>query len=260
MSYARPVRALALAAASALLTGFAFVVPAGTAHAAPSLKLKSVKVKGPKSVNAVTQATDIPFTVTFKGPKPSSTIAYDCAAAPTVEVLKAFTATPVAPVVSEVPATVAPKKAGTYRVRVAAQTSAGKYRVKVPICVRNLATGKQTTKLASYDFTVRVSAATAVDDIVNGTTTLDGYGKGKKWNWAVTGPDYLQGVKVTAYVQAPGKSKWKKVTSAKLNKHGDKKFKSKKVRVAIGSQVYFKFSASAYGPAFKSPTYPIVQG
>ena len=46
MSYARPVRALALAAASALLTGFAFVVPAGTAHAAPSLKLKSVKVKG----------------------------------------------------------------------------------------------------------------------------------------------------------------------------------------------------------------------
>ncbi|MCA0252857.1 MAG: hypothetical protein LCH76_11335 [Actinobacteria bacterium] len=259
MSFPRPVRALALAAASALLTGFAFVVPATTAQAAPSLKVKSVKVKGPKSVNAVTKATDISFTVKFKGPKPSSKIAYDCAAAPTVEVLKSLAATPVAPVVSAVPATVAPKKAGTYKVRVTPETTAGKYRVKVPICVRNVATGKQKVKLATYDFTVRVSAATAVDDIATGTTLLDGYGRGKKWNWAVTGPDYLQGAKVTVYVQAPGKSKWKKVTSTKLNKHGDKKFKSKKVRVSIGSNVYFKFSASAYGPSFKSPTYPIVE-
>lgn len=260
MSFARPTRAIALAAATALLTGLAFVVPATTAQAAPSLKVKSIKVKGPKSVDAVAQPTDISFTVKFKGPKPSDTIVYGCDAgvAPYVQVLKSFTATPVAPVVSAVPATVAPKQAATYSVQVAPETSAGKYRVNVPICVRNVATGKQTTKLAKYDFTVRVSADVAYNDILSGATVLDGYGRTKKWTWKVNGPEYLQGTKVTVYVQAPGKTTWKKVTSTKLNKKGDKTFKSKKVKVVTGSNVYFKFSASAYGPAFDSPTYPIV--
>ncbi|MGC3953545.1 MAG: hypothetical protein QM804_04715 [Propionicimonas sp.] len=259
MSFARPARAIALAAATALLTGFAFVAPATTAQAA-SLKVKSVKVKGPKSVDAVTKPTDISFTVKFKGPKPSSKVVYGCAAGvvPTVKVVKSFTTSPVAPVVSATPAAVAPKKSLKYAVRVAPQTSPGKYQVSVPICVTNVKTGKKTTKVAKYDFSVRVNASVPANDLKNGTIGLNGYGRSKKWNWSVTGPDYLQSAKVTVYVQAPGKSKWKKVTSTKLNKHGDKSFKSKKVKVTTGSKVYFKFSASAYAPAFKSQTYPIV--
>lgn len=259
MSFARSTRAIALAAASAVLTGLAFVVPATTAQAAPSLKIKSIKAKGPKSVDAVTQPTNVAFTVTFKGPKPSEQIVYGCEAGvvPTVQVLKSFTDAPVAPVVSAVPAAVAPKQAGSYAVQVAPQTTAGKYRVNVPICVTNVATGKHAVKVAKYEFTVRMSGATATNDITTGAIQPDGHGYNKKWKWKVTGPDYLQGAKVTVYVQVPGKTSWKKVTSTKLNKHGDKSFKSKKVSVPTHSKVYFGFGASAYGPAFESPVYEI---
>lgn len=260
MSFARTTRAIALAAATTLLTGVAFVLPAATAQAAPSLKVKSVKVKGPKSVDAAAQPKDVGFTITFKGPKPSSTTVYGCdpGVVPTVQVLKSFTASPVAPAVSLTPAAVAPKKSLKYAVRIAPETSAGKYRVSVPICVKNAATGKQTTKVAKYEFTVRTSTAAVASDFLDGAIAPDGRGGGKKWTWKVTGPDYLQGAKVTVYVQAAGKSSWKKVTSTKLNKHGDKTFKSKKVKVVTGSKVYFKFAAGAYSPTFKSPEYPIV--
>jgi len=141
-------------------------------------------------------------------------------------------------------------------VKLSRYTTPGKYKITVPVTQhdRRVTPTKVTTLNSTKYLTVRANKK-----VSQSLTGLSGSGTlGKTWKVSMVAPAYQAGAKVTLYVKAKGKKKYKKVGATKTLKSSNSTYsKTSKLKLPgkytkKGTKVYVKVKAVAYSGAYKS--------
>ena len=234
MRITRWSRYIAVAAATALSAGIAFVAPATVAQAAAN-----VIVSG--STTTVAAARNVPITFTINGTADKWGYSITTVSS---RVSASYRNAPRYANYSGSPSVGSPF---TMEVPLAASTTPGRYRVTIAAYLNG-------STVASGYADITVLASTSYSRAYTSSSISGRVGKHLRTTFKVTAPRYQVGASAKVYYKFKGSKKFVKVASGKLNSAGYARMLTKKGKIRKAGRYYVKIGGVMYAGGYNSKT------